>query len=162
MYFGATPFASAAFSDVGFNPNAFVNVLGSQINQSNNTVTIVGNALVLPTGSQTNFSIGNLKVADVVGVNGIATALATGTVTVSADANFGVTGNQVNLTTGTVDVADVVMGVTGNRVNLTTGTVATTADANISTTGSRVNLGIGDVTFAFKYSLTGNRFNLST
>ena len=32
MYFGATPFAAAPFSDVGFNPNAYVNVLGSQIN----------------------------------------------------------------------------------------------------------------------------------
>jgi hypothetical protein len=91
MYFGATPYASAAFSDVGFNPNAFVNVLGSQINQSNNTVTIVGKALVLPTGSQANFSIGNLKVADVIGVSGIATSLATGTVTVAAGADVSVT-----------------------------------------------------------------------
>ena len=32
MYFGATPFSAAAFSDVGFNPNAFVNVLGSRLN----------------------------------------------------------------------------------------------------------------------------------
>jgi hypothetical protein len=60
MYFGATPFASAAFSDVGFNPNAFVSVLGSQINQSNNTVTTVGKALVLPTGNRLNFTIGNV------------------------------------------------------------------------------------------------------
>jgi hypothetical protein len=29
VYFGATSFAAAAFSDVGFNPNAFVNVLTS-------------------------------------------------------------------------------------------------------------------------------------
>jgi hypothetical protein len=54
VYFGATPYASAAFSDVGFNPNAFVNVLGSQINQSNNTVVVLGKALVLPTGIQNN------------------------------------------------------------------------------------------------------------
>ena len=62
MYFGATPYASAAFSDVGFNPNAFVNVLGSQVNQSNNTVATIGKALVLPTGIQNNFSIGNLVI----------------------------------------------------------------------------------------------------
>ena len=40
MYFGATPYASAAFSDVVFNPNAFVNVLGSQINTSTGTVAL--------------------------------------------------------------------------------------------------------------------------
>ena len=62
MFFGATSFAAAPFSDVGFNPNAFVNVLGSQINQSNNTVTTIGKAIVLPTGIQNNFSIGNLVV----------------------------------------------------------------------------------------------------
>jgi len=27
VFFGATSFAAAAFSDVGFNPNAFVSVL---------------------------------------------------------------------------------------------------------------------------------------
>jgi len=138
VFFGATSFAAAAFSDVGFNPNAFVSVLGSQINQSNNTVTTIGKALVLPTGIQNNLSIGNLKVADVIGVDGIATALSTGTVTVAAGADISVTGNQANFTTGTVNVADVV-GVSGNRVNLTTNDVTITAAANILPTGSELN-----------------------
>ena len=58
MYFGATPFASAAFSDVGFNPNAFVNVVGSRINESTGNPTIIGKALVLPTGNRLNTTIG--------------------------------------------------------------------------------------------------------
>ena len=62
MYFGATSFAAAAFSDVGFNPNAFVNVLGSRINESTGTVTTLGNALVLPTGSRINTTIGNIEI----------------------------------------------------------------------------------------------------
>jgi len=44
MYFGATPFAAAPFSDVGFNPNAFVNVLGSRINVNIGNTTITGDA----------------------------------------------------------------------------------------------------------------------
>ena len=160
MFFGATSFAAAPFSDVGFNPNAFVNVLGSQINQSNNTVVVLGKAVVLPTGKSIKFfSIGNLKVADVIGVDGIATALSTGTVTVAAGADISVTGNQANFTTGTVNVADVV-GVSGNRVNLTTNDVTTTAAANILPTGSRVNLSTGTVAFKFIYSVTGSGVNI--
>ena len=33
MYFGGTPFAASPFGDPGFNPNAFVNVTGSRINE---------------------------------------------------------------------------------------------------------------------------------
>jgi hypothetical protein len=85
MYFGATPFASAAFSDVGFNPNAFVSVLGSQINQSNNTVTTVGKALVLPTGNRLNFTIGNVvtRIDQTVSPTGQAFSLSTGIVSVT-------------------------------------------------------------------------------
>jgi len=122
MFFGATSFASAPFADPGFNPNALVILNGNQVNAATGTVGIVGKANVFPTGSQANFSIGNLKVADVIGVSGIATSLATGVVTVTADAAVDVTGNQSNFTTGTVNVADVV-GVSGNRVDLETGDV---------------------------------------
>ena len=51
MYFGATPFSAAAFSDVGFNPNAFVNVLGSRINVNIGNSTISGNASFSVTGN---------------------------------------------------------------------------------------------------------------
>ena len=82
---------------------------------------------------------GNVQVADVIGVSGIATALSTGLVTVAAGASTTVTGSQLDFATGIVNVADVV-GVTGNRVNLNTGTVATTGAANILPTGSQTNL----------------------
>ena len=38
MFFGGTTFAGAPFGDSGFNPNAFVNVTGSRINESTGTV----------------------------------------------------------------------------------------------------------------------------
>ena len=40
MYFGGTPFAASPFGDPGFNPNAFVNVTGSRINESTGSVII--------------------------------------------------------------------------------------------------------------------------
>ena len=69
MFFGGTSFASAPFADPGFNPNALAIVTGIRLNESTGSVGIVGDALVLPTGSQTNFTIGNIKVADVIGVS---------------------------------------------------------------------------------------------
>jgi hypothetical protein len=104
VYFGATSFASAAFSDVGFNPNAFVNVLGSQINTSTGTVATIGKALVLPTGIQNNFTVGNIviRINQTASPTGEAFSLSTGTVSVIGDANFAVTGNQFNFATGTV------------------------------------------------------------
>jgi len=44
MYFGATPFSASAFSDVGFNPNAYVNAIGSQLNLTIGNSTISGDA----------------------------------------------------------------------------------------------------------------------
>ena len=48
MFFGAVSFAEAAFASQGFNPNAFVNVLGSRINidtePGGTTFTAVGDA----------------------------------------------------------------------------------------------------------------------
>ena len=60
MYFGGTPFAASPFGDPGFNPNAFVNVTGSRINESTGSVTLVGKANFAVTGSRLNFSIGNI------------------------------------------------------------------------------------------------------
>ena len=40
MYFGGTPFAASPFGDPGFNPNAFVNVTGSRINETKITLKI--------------------------------------------------------------------------------------------------------------------------
>ena len=72
MFFGATTFSQSAFSDPGFNPNALAIVSGIRLNESTGTVGIVGKALVLPTGNRLNLSIGNVQVADVIGVSGIA------------------------------------------------------------------------------------------
>ena len=82
MYFGATPFSAAAFSDVGFNPNAFVNVLGSRLNESTGTVGLVGKANVTVNGTRLNFTIGNVTIVEGTGV------------IVSPD------GNRINVTTG--------------------------------------------------------------
>ena len=60
MFFGGTSFASAPFADPGFNPNALVILTGNRINESTGTVSFVGNANVFPTGSQCNFTIGNI------------------------------------------------------------------------------------------------------
>jgi hypothetical protein len=95
MFFGGTSFASAPFADPGFNPNALAIVTGNRINESTGTVAIVGDALILPTGSRFNIGIGNVQVADVIGVSGIATALSTGLVTVSAGASTVVTGSHI-------------------------------------------------------------------
>ena len=62
MYFGATPFASAAFSDVGFNPNAFVAAQGIQLNVGIGNSTIVGRAEVSVTGNRANISTGDVTV----------------------------------------------------------------------------------------------------
>jgi hypothetical protein len=150
MFFGGSTFAGAPFADPGFNPNALAVVTGNRINESTGTVSVVGKAIVLPNGSRFNIGIGNVQVADVVGVDGIATALSTGLVTIAAGANVTTTGNLFDLATGTVNVADVV-GVTGNRVDLDTGDITIAADANISPTGSRINESTGTVTFQFRY-----------
>ena len=55
MFFGATSFAEAPFSDIGI-ANALVDVTGSQVNTSVGNVTIVGDALILPNGNQYNLS----------------------------------------------------------------------------------------------------------
>ena len=78
MFFGGTTFAGAPFADPGFNPNALAIVSGIRLNESTGSIGIVGEALVLPTGNRVNLAIGNVQVADVIGVSGIATELATG------------------------------------------------------------------------------------
>src|SRR5210317_1786625 len=100
MFFGGTSFASAPFADPGFNPNALAIVTGSRINESTGIVGIVGKAIILPNGSRFNIGIGNVQVADVIGVSGIATELATGNVTITAGASTAVTGNRFDLSTG--------------------------------------------------------------
>ena len=105
MYFGGTPFAASPFGDPGFNPNAFVNVTGSRINESTGTVSLVGKANFAVTGSRVNFSIGNTTIIEGVGV------------IVTPD------GSRVNITTGDPTiVAKAVTAITGSRVNLNTGT----------------------------------------
>jgi hypothetical protein len=105
MYFGGTPFAASPFGDPGFNPNAFVNVTGSRINESTGTVSLVGKANFAVTGSRVNFSIGNTSVIEGVGV------------IVTPD------GSRVNITTGDPTiVGKAVTAITGSRVNLNTGT----------------------------------------
>ena len=62
MYFGATSFSAAAFSDVGFNPNAFVNVLGSRINVAIGDDVIIGKANVSVTGKRVNIGTSDVTI----------------------------------------------------------------------------------------------------
>ena len=97
-------------------------VTGNRFNTSVGNVTTIGNAVILPNGSQLN--------------------LGTGTVTISADANLSVTGNRVNLSIGNATAkANATAIVTGNRYNLSSGTVTIVAKANIIPTGSQLNVG---------------------
>ena len=64
MFFGGTSFAGAPFGDSGFNPNAFVSVSGSRINESTGTVGLVGNANISVTGNRLNFTIGNVTIIE--------------------------------------------------------------------------------------------------
>ena len=54
MYFGATPFSAAAFSDVGFNPNAFVSLQGNRLNLTIGNSVISGDANLSVTGNRVN------------------------------------------------------------------------------------------------------------
>ena len=52
MYFGATPFSAAAFSDVGFNPNAFVNVQSTRLNLTIGNITVTAPVDLAVTGNR--------------------------------------------------------------------------------------------------------------
>jgi len=75
MYFGATPFSAAAFSDVGFSPNAYVNVLGNRLNVSVGNSTIIGQANVSVTGKRVNIGTSDVtivaKAVEVLSGNGL-------------------------------------------------------------------------------------------
>ena len=81
MYFGATPFSAAAFSDVGFNPNAFVSITGQRINVSVGNVTQAADANFSITGQRLNISTGNS--------------------TIVGEALVALTGNRLNVAKGT-------------------------------------------------------------
>ena len=106
MFFGATSFAAAPFADQGFNPNAFVDVTGSRINESTGTVSLVGKANFAVTGSRVNFSIGNTSVIEGVGVivtpDGSRLNITTGDPAVDGNAIFAITGSRVNVSTSDV------------------------------------------------------------
>ena len=82
----------------GFNPNAFVNVTGSRINESTGTVSLVGKANFAVTGSQLNFSIGNTSIIEGVGVivhlMGHRVNITTGDPTIVAKAVTAITGQS--------------------------------------------------------------------
>ena len=59
MYFGATPFSAAAFSDVGFNPNAFVNIQGVRLNVTVGNASVTAPVDLAVTGNRLNLSTSN-------------------------------------------------------------------------------------------------------
>ena len=93
------PFSAAAFSDVGFNPNAFVNVLGSRINVNIGNSTISGDANFSVTGNRVNISTGSVtiigKAREVLSGNGL--ELGIGNAQASIPKDVPVTGNGFEL-----------------------------------------------------------------
>ena len=85
MYFGTTPFSAAAFSDVGFSPNAYVNVVGSRLNINIGNSTIIGRANVSVTGKRVN--------------------IGTSDVTIVAKAREILTGQRLNLAIGNAEAS---------------------------------------------------------
>ena len=56
MYFGTTPFSAAAFSDVGFNPNAFVSVQSTRLNLTIGNISVTAPLDLAVTGNRLNLS----------------------------------------------------------------------------------------------------------
>ena len=83
MLFGATPFANSPFADPG-GVTVFVSITGNRVNVDTGTVGISASARVLPNGTGTEISIGNVvvKIGQTVGVTGVRINLATGTASV--------------------------------------------------------------------------------
>ena len=82
MYFGATPFSAAAFSDVGFNPNAFANVVGNRLNFTIGNSVVSGDVSLSVTGNRVN--------------------IATSDVTIVAKAKTLPSGNRLNIATSDI------------------------------------------------------------
>ena len=59
MYFGTTPFSAAAFSDVGFNPNAFVSVQSTRLNLTIGNISVTAPVDLAVTGNRLNLSTGD-------------------------------------------------------------------------------------------------------
>ena len=83
MYFGGSTFAGAPFADPG-GVTVFVSLTGNRVNVSTGTVGITAAARVLPNGTGTEISIGNVvvKIGQTVGVTGVRINLASGTASV--------------------------------------------------------------------------------
>jgi len=83
MYFGGSTFAGAPFADPG-GVSVFVAISGNRVNVSTGTVGITAAARVLPNGTGTEISIGNVvvKIGQTVGVTGVRINLASGTASV--------------------------------------------------------------------------------
>ena len=63
MFFGATTFAQAPFSDVGSNViSPIVIVSGNQINVANGTIATIPDVKIVPTGFQINLATGSVSV----------------------------------------------------------------------------------------------------
>ena len=118
MYFGTTPFSAAAFSDVGFNPNAFVSVQSTRLNLTIGNisvtapldVTVIGKANVTLSGNRVNISIGDptIKANATVVISGnrmniSTTAFGTGNFNVVGKANIATTGSRLNVANNTVE-----------------------------------------------------------
>ena len=78
MYFGTTPFSAAAFSDVGFNPNAFVSVQSTRLNLTIGNISVTAPVDLAVTGNRLN-------------------SICTGNPTIVANAIQVLTGSRLNI-----------------------------------------------------------------
>ena len=169
MYFGATPFSAAAFSDVGFNPNAFVSLQGVKLNVNIGTsdVTIVAKAREILTGNGLELGIGDAQasIPKDVPVTGNGFEIAKGTVTTKAGAKPDITGQGLDLGIGNVTIIGKCnLSVTGNGFEVALGNATTKANATAIVTGKRFNISTNNVTVIAKSKVlpSGNRFNIGT
>jgi hypothetical protein len=149
MYFGATPFSASAFSDVGFNPNAFVGVEGIRLNVG------IGNAQasipkdVPVTGN--GFEIGNSTVTTKAGavppITGIRANIATGAVSIIGKCNLTVTGSGFEVALGNATAkANATAIVSGKGFTVSTSDVTVVAKAKALPSGEGFKIGTSDIT----------------
>ena len=167
MYFGATAFSAAPFSDVGFNPNAYVNVTGQRLNVNIGNITITGQSILSVTGNRVNLSTGNVtiigKAREVLSGNGL--ELGIGNAQASIPKDVPVTGNGFELGNGTVTTtAGAKPIITGNGLDLGTGQVTIIGKCNLSVTGNGIEIALGNATAKANATaiVTGKRFNVGT
>ena len=113
-----------------------VSLSGLSITSNIGSVTISGDALVLPTGVESGFTLGSItNVVDVtVEPNGLLINDLQGTALVDVSVTPAFTGNSITSAIGVIDPADQVVGLTSQSITSQQGTAVSTNE-DVSVTG---------------------------